>query len=159
MASSLFPDPLQLWRDAVTRLENDVNAMATGGMKSQEVARSLNQFSAVSMGMQQAFEKVIDGYLRRANLPSRKEVAELAEALQRIEGKIDRLLPVDALRAPVPRPARTRRPPGAAAPPEPAQEPVPAAAPVAAKPAATKPVPVKPAAAKRPSARRAKSKG
>lgn len=153
MASSLFPDPLQMWRDAVTRLENDVNAMATGGMKSQEVARSLNQFSAVALGMQQAFEKVVESYLRRANLPSRKEVAELAQALQRIEGKIDRLLPADALHAAAPRPARTRRPPGAVAPPEPAQEPVPAAA-----PAATKPVAAKPAAAKRPSARRTETK-
>lgn len=149
MPSSLFPDPLQMWRDAVTRLENDVNAMATGGMKSQEVARSLNQFSAVSLGMQQAFEKVVEGYLRRANLPSRKEVAELAEALQRIESKIDRLLPANALDAAAPRPARTRRPPGAATPPAPAQEPMPAAPPAATKPAA----------AKRRSARRAKTKG
>ncbi|MBS0316775.1 MAG: hypothetical protein JSR49_06590 [Proteobacteria bacterium] len=149
MPSSLFPDPLQMWRDAVTRLENDVNAMATGGMKSQEVARSLNQFSAVSLGMQQAFEKVVEGYLRRANLPSRKEVAELAHTLQRIESKIDRLLPANALDAAAPRPARTRRPPGAATPPAPAQEPVPAAPPAATKPAA----------AKRHSARRAKTKG
>jgi hypothetical protein len=125
MTSSLFPDPLQMWRDAVTRLENDVNALATDSMKSQEVARSLNQFSAVSLGMQQIFEKVVDGYLRRANLPSRKEVAELAQALERIEAKLDRLLPADALAAPERRPARTRRPPGAVA----AQEPAPPAAP------------------------------
>ena len=38
MASSLFPDPLQMWRDALTRLESDVNATVTGGMNSQEVA-------------------------------------------------------------------------------------------------------------------------
>jgi hypothetical protein len=73
--------------------------------------------------MQQMFEKVIDAYLRRANLPSRKEIAEVAESLRRIEDKLDRLLPADA---PVPRPARTRRPAGAA----PAQETAPAPPPL-----------------------------
>ncbi len=117
MASSLFPDPLQMWRDAVTRLENDVNALSTDSLKSQEVARSLHQFSSVSMGMQQMFEKVVEAYLRRANLPSRKEVAALAEQLQRIEDKLDRLLPQEA---PALRPARTRQPPAAAPEPAPA---------------------------------------
>src|SRR5690606_7578184 len=70
MASSLFPDPLQMWRDALTKLENDANAMAAGRMKTPEIMRSLQQATAVSAGMQQAFEKVVEGYLRRANLPS-----------------------------------------------------------------------------------------
>ena len=39
---------------------------------------------------------MIGGYLRRANLPSRKEVLELAESLRRIEDKLDRLLPADS---------------------------------------------------------------
>ncbi len=123
MASSLFLDPLQLWREAVSKLENDVNALATGSMKSQEVARSLQQFSTVSLGMQQVLEKAIEAYLRRANLPSRKELSEMAETLQRIEHKVDRLLPAEAL--PVPRPARTRRPQGAAPAPEAAAPPPP----------------------------------
>jgi hypothetical protein len=108
MASSIFPDPLQLWREAVTRLEQDVNALATGSLGSQEVSRSLHQFSTVSLGMQQMLEKLIERYLQKANLPSRKEVAELAESLRRIEDKLDRLLPAEAA---VPRPARTRKPP------------------------------------------------
>jgi len=111
MASSLFPDPLKLWRDAVTKLENDVNSLATGSLRSREVVRSLHQFSTLSQGMQQMLDKVIDGHLRRANLPSRREVAVLAESLQRIEDKLDRLLPADTA---APRPARTRRPPSAA---------------------------------------------
>src|SRR5688572_31823270 len=100
MSTSLFPDPLQMWRDAVTKLEGDVNSLTTGSMNSQEVVRSLHDFSAASLGMQQLFEKAIGAYLRRANLPSRKDVAELAQALQRIEDKLDRLLPADAVAAP-----------------------------------------------------------
>ena len=116
MASSFLVDPLQMWRDAVTKLESEVNSMATGSTKYDDVVRALHQFSTVSLGMEQLLEKVIGGYLRRANLPSRKEVLELAESLRRIEDKVDRLLPVEAVAAmPAPRPPRTRRPSPASA--------------------------------------------
>ena len=130
MSTSLIPDPLQMWRDAVTKLESNVNSLVTGSMESQEVVRSLHQFRTVSLGMEQAFEKAIGSYLARVNLPSRKDVSELAAALQRVEDKLDRLLPASAASA-VPRPPRTRRPqPEELAPPT-----VGAATPAAAKPA------------------------
>lgn len=124
MASSVFPDPFQIWREALSKLENNANAFAADSLKSQEVLQSLHQFSSVSLGMQQWFEKTVEEYLRRANLPSRKSVDELAVSLRRIEEKLDRLLPQEASAAPAPtpRPARTRRPPAAAAASEPAAE-------------------------------------
>ncbi|MFT3811807.1 MAG: poly(R)-hydroxyalkanoic acid synthase subunit PhaE [Acidovorax sp.] len=139
MASS-FPDPFQMWRDALTKLENDTNKLTTGAMHSPEVMRSLNQFATMNMGMQQVLEKVMDGYLRRANLPSRKEVADLADALQRIEAKLDQALghthtggsapTTPTAVAAAPRPARTRKPPTAAAlAPAAAPEPAPTPAP------------------------------
>ena len=110
MASTLIPDPLQMWRDALGQLETNVNSFVTGRMDSQEVVRSVHQLSTVSLGLQQAFEKAIGSYLARVNLPSRKDVSDLAAALQRVEDKLDRLLPASA--GPVtPRPPRTRRPP------------------------------------------------
>lgn len=120
MASSFLPDPLKLLRDALTKLENDANALATGSLRSQKLVRSLHQAAAVSQGLQQVLDKAIGAHLRRANLPSRADVVELAQALERIEGKLERLLSAQAPDAPASRPARTRRPPGAAAPaPEP----------------------------------------
>ena len=110
MATSLIPDPFQMWREALTKLEGNVNSLVTGGMDSQELMRSLHQLSNLSLGMQQAFEKAIGGYLARVNLPSRKDVSDLAAALQRVEDKLDRLLPASAAPA-APRPPRTRRPP------------------------------------------------
>jgi len=142
--ASLLPDPLQLWRDALTRLEGEVNAAATGTLQSQDVLRALHQYSTVSLGMQQLFEKALDSYLRRANLPSRKEVLELAESLRRIEDKLDSLVPKESASA-LPRPARTRRPPDAtgAATARPAAEPQPpSAAPPARKAPTRKPSPV-----------------
>jgi uncharacterized membrane protein YccC len=111
MTSSLIPDPLQMWREALTKLESNVNSLVTGGMDSQELVRSVHQLSSVSVGLQQAFEKAIGSYLAKVNLPSRKDVSELAAALQRIEDKLDRLLPASAAAPALPRPARTRRPP------------------------------------------------
>jgi len=175
MASSFLVDPLQLWRDAVTKLEGEVNSLATGSTKNEQIVSALHQFSSVTLGMEQLLEKVIGGYLRRANLPSRKEVLELAESLRRIEDKVDRLLPADAVIASgPPRPPRTRKP-AAALPleaPAPAEakasspstaihkDAAPAKAPAAAKaparartPPRTK-APTPPAAAKRPVSRR-----
>lgn len=111
MTSSLIPDPLQMWREALTKLESNVNSLVTGSMDSQEVMRSVHQLSTVSVGLQHAFEKAISSYLAKVNLPSRKDVSELAAALQRIEDKLDRLLPASAAAPALSRPARTRRPP------------------------------------------------
>ena len=111
MTSSLIPDPLQMWREALTKLESNVNSLVTGGMDSQEVMHSVHQLSTVSLGLQHAFEKAVGSYLAKINLPSRKDVSELAAALARIEDKLDRLLPASAAAPVLPRPARTRRPP------------------------------------------------
>lgn len=140
MASSVFPDPLQLWRDAIDQLEKDANALATQGIKSPELMRSLQQASGVSLGLQQAYERLLEAHLQRVNLPSRRQLDELAEVLERIEHKLDRLLPPETS---APRPARTRRPSGAAAP-----APVPAPAPARTR----TPAP----ASRKPAARRAR---
>ena len=110
MATSLIPDPFQLWREALTKLEGNANSLVTGSMDSQELVRTMHQLSTLSLNMQQAFEKAIGSYLARVNLPSRKDVGDLAAALQRVEDKLDRLLPAGAALA-APRPPRTRRPP------------------------------------------------
>lgn len=143
MASSLFPDPFQFWRETLTRLENQANGLATDSLRSQELVRSLHELSGATLSLQQMFDKGLGEYLRRANLPSRKDIAELSQALQRIESKLDRLLPAEALDAPR-RPARTRRPPGSAtaeaAAAKPAVEPAPEPAPAAAAAAPAKSV-------------------
>ena len=59
MASSFLVDPLQLWRDAVTKLEGEVNSLATGSAKNEQVVSALHQFSSVTLGMEQLLEKVI----------------------------------------------------------------------------------------------------
>jgi hypothetical protein len=110
MSNSLIPDPLQMWRKAIAKLEAGGNALANRAMDSNEFSSALNQMANLSLGMQQTFEKVLGTYLKKANLPSRAEIVELAQALQRIESKLDRLLPTEVTADQRPRPARTRVP-------------------------------------------------
>ena len=63
MASSLFPDPLQLLRNAVTKLETELNSALTGSSKSRQVVRSLNQLSSIALGLQQLVDKAVEAHL------------------------------------------------------------------------------------------------
>ena len=89
MTSSSTLDPFEMWRQVVTKLEGGINSMANSSMNSEQFTRALQQFSQVSTGMQQTFEKVLDGYFKALRLPSQKDIAALADRLQRLEDKID----------------------------------------------------------------------
>jgi len=102
-------DPFDMWRQAVTKLEESMNTLGTQSLKSGEVNGALLQYSQMSTQMQKVMEVMLGKYLKTVNLPSRKEVMELTQTLQRIEDKLDRLMPASE-QPQVPRPARTRRP-------------------------------------------------
>ncbi|MBS0425952.1 MAG: hypothetical protein JSR41_01545 [Proteobacteria bacterium] len=150
-------DPLNLWRDALGQWENRTNQVANQEMKSEDFARATNALLGMSLGLQQALGKANTALLKELNLPSRGELLELGERLQRIEdqlGQIARLLGAQhpaASPAPSAMPPRTRRPapPSAAAPPA---APLEAAAPPA--PARRRPAAKKPAATRRPATRK-----
>jgi hypothetical protein len=108
MASQARPDPFEMWRQALSKLESDMNALSNRGMNSDDFSRALQRFSGVALGMQHVLDKAVRTHLKALNLPSRNDIEQLAAALQRIEEKLDRLLP--APRPAGAKPARTRRP-------------------------------------------------
>lgn len=110
MAFSLLPDPLQLCRDAITRLENGINDFAARNMDSKEFSQAISRYTQVSLGVQFALEKSLACVLERLDLPSRGEVGELAAAVRRVEDKLDLLLVDTDKPVLAPRPPRTRRP-------------------------------------------------
>ena len=110
MTSSSNLDPFEMWRQVVTKLEGSINSMANNSMNSEQFTRALDQLSQVSTGMQQTFEKVLDGYFKTLRLPSQKDIAALADRLQRLEDKIDMLLPMEQREPLENRPLRTRQP-------------------------------------------------
>ena len=107
MATSQLTDPFQFWRDAVTKMEGEINTFVTNSLKNPEVAGQMQKAASVSNSLQQAVERLIENYLQRINIPSRKQVDELAKSLERIEAKLDELLPRREIGV---RPARTRKP-------------------------------------------------
>ncbi|NWL76528.1 hypothetical protein DM872_06650 [Pseudomonas taiwanensis] len=110
MANTKFPDPLQFCRDTLTKLENGINQFATRKMETVEFAETLSRFNKVSLGVQYTLDKSLACFFERLDLPSRTEVASLAAAVQRVEEKLERLLPDIPDEALVPRPPRTRIP-------------------------------------------------
>lgn len=100
----------------LTKLEAELNTLATGSLKHEPVVHALHRLTTLSLGVHRIVDKVIDDLLHRANLPTHQDVVELAEAMRRIEGQLDRLLAQAAPDDTAPRPARTRRPPPTQAP-------------------------------------------
>ncbi|MCY1390209.1 hypothetical protein D9M71_50240 [compost metagenome] len=111
-----LPDPLKLYREALTRFETGVNALATRNSDSKELGQVINRLSKVSLGIQHLSETSLEQLYKRIDLPSRAEIAALAAAVQRVEDKLDQLLPAPTNAAIAQRPPRTRRPAAEAAP-------------------------------------------
>lgn len=122
MAKSLIPDPLELLRQAVNRLEGRANSLAGHGLQIDPVVKGLHQLSSVALLLRQAGDLALDNFYKRLNLPTGREFAEMKATLKRLEDKVDSLLAAGAATNTVPRPARTRRPatetPAAAPPPK-----------------------------------------
>jgi hypothetical protein len=112
MASQPNTDPLDMWRQALSMLENNINALSNRGMNRDEFTQALQSSSAFALGMQQAVDKALRKHFKLLNLPSREDIDALAAALQRVEEKLDQLVAPPAPERP--KPARTRRPPGGA---------------------------------------------
>jgi hypothetical protein len=110
MARSLLPDPLELLRQAVNRLEGKANTLAGRGLEIDQVVKTLHQVTGLSLALRQAVEMALEGFYKRLNLPTGREFAEMSATLQRIEDKLDALhADTDATPARK-RPARTRQP-------------------------------------------------
>ena len=110
MAKSLLPDPLELLRQAVNRLEGKANTLAGRGLEIDQVVKTLHQVTGLSLALRQAVEMALEGFYKRLNLPTGREFAEMSATLQRIEDKLDALQAASDTAPARKRPARTRRP-------------------------------------------------
>ena len=113
MARNFLPDPLELLRQAVGRLDGRANNPASRGIEVDTVMKTLQQMSGLSLALRQAVEMAMEGAYKRLKLPTGNEFAEMKATLQRVEDKLDRLLAEQG--AASPRPARPRKPAAAPA--------------------------------------------
>jgi hypothetical protein len=102
MAKSFLPDPLELLRQVVNRLDGRASEV-------DPVIKTVQQMSGLSLVLRQAVEMAIANAYKRLKLPSSRDFAEVQATLQRLEDKLDRLLAAQAAAAP-----RARKPAAAA---------------------------------------------
>jgi len=116
-------DPAQVWQTMLGELEKNFNSMANQVMGSEQFSKVTHQLTGASVGAQKTVGDLMERYLVGMNLPSRSQMANMAERLQSIEGQLNEIKallyrvhsgtasPGDAS-APA-KPPRTKRPPSA----------------------------------------------
>ena len=113
-------DPAVIWQTMLGEMEKGFNSFANQAMTSPEFSKVMNQVGGVSAGAQKQLGELMEKYLLAMNLPSRAQMAGMAERLQSIEGQLNEIkamlhqvhhnsLAPDGSGAP--RPPRTKRPP------------------------------------------------
>ena len=114
-------DPAVIWQTMLGEMEKGFNSFANQAMASPEFSKVMNQVGGVSAGAQKQLGELMEKYLLAMNLPSRAQMAGMAERLQSIEGQLNEIkamlhqvhhnsLAPDG-NAGAPRPPRTKRPP------------------------------------------------
>jgi len=111
-------DPFALWREWVTASEHQLNRMFNDMMGTEQFARASGSWVEAWTMFQQSMNEGAQRYFQLVNLPTRNDLADVAERLSAVE---ERLLRIETLLAqamgreqaagPASRPARTRRPP------------------------------------------------
>ena len=114
-------DPVAMWQNMIGEMEKGFNSFANQAMASPEFSKVMNQVGGVSAGAQKQLGELMEKYLLAMNLPSRAQMAGMAERLQSIEGQLNEikamlhqvhhnsLSPESGLGTA--RPPRTKRPP------------------------------------------------
>lgn len=85
------PDVLQLWREWLTQSERQFNALFNQGMNTDAFARSFGGYVEMNAQFQRLIAEGMQRYLSFVNMPSRKDVLELADTLRSIDERLTRI--------------------------------------------------------------------
>lgn len=109
----LLLDPVEIWRQALTQFEQQANALGNQWMRSPDFTKAMHKLSLGSQQYRTIVTDVLTWYLKACNLPSRKDLEALAEALRTIDDKLEQLLSEAEHTPQAPRPSRARQQPSA----------------------------------------------
>ena len=84
-------DPAVIWQTMLGEMEKGFNSFANQAMASPEFSKAMNQVGGVSAGAQKQLGELMEKYLLAMNLPSRAQMAGMAERLQSIEGQLNEI--------------------------------------------------------------------
>ncbi len=111
-------DPIAIWQTMIGEMEKGFNAFADRAMASSEFGKA----GGAAAGAQQRLD-LMEKYLVKLNMPSRSQMAGIADRLQSIEGQLGEIKTLlrqmqktgatsEAGSKAMPRPPRSKRPPG-----------------------------------------------
>ena len=123
-ANGQAQDVVQLWREWLTLSERQFNSFFNEVMGSDQFARSAAGYMETFAASQRLMAQGMERYLSFVNIPSRNDIASLAETLQSIETRLAQIEETLQLAAeavdgseagppPQEEPKRTRQPAGA----------------------------------------------
>ena len=105
-------DPAAAWQKMISRWEQEINSWSGKITESQQFGKVMSQATKMQIMAQRSFNDHMEKLLKSLNLPSKTEIEEISERLDRIEEVLERLTLTlgPAKEAPVPSPRRTRKP-------------------------------------------------
>jgi hypothetical protein len=118
-------DPLSSWREWMSQSETRLNALFNEVMATDGYSRVIGTLTKVFVSMQKNMGESMERYFTALSLPTRSDVIDLGKRLSLIESRLAAIeaelgrlagpaaLDLNGDSAPsVPRPPRTKRPPG-----------------------------------------------
>jgi hypothetical protein len=115
-----FSDPLAMWREALSKLEANVNTISMTTMETEQFSKAINQVASASTNAMASLNVFMERYLAMMNLPSANQLKEIAARLGALESGFSelnrQLQDADRISRPPgidqsPRPPRTRQAP------------------------------------------------
>ena len=85
------PDLGETFRELVTTWERDFNAFANQLMGTESFSRAMNSAQKSTLGVQQMFSDAMARHFAAMNLPSRQDIVHLAETLQEVVRRLERI--------------------------------------------------------------------
>lgn len=112
--SSTPPDPMAMFRDAVTQWEKMANEWGGQFLNRPETAQAMHGATSAALKVQQGAHEAMAKLLAAANMPSKGDVEALAARLAAIEASLARIeahiAAPSAAASPQHKPKRTRTP-------------------------------------------------
>ena len=91
MAEKTLLDPFSLWKSMYDQTEKNMNEVIHETLKTEAFSEWLGQVQNSYLQYQQLVQKSTEEYLKQVNMPSREEVASLANLIINVEEKIDNI--------------------------------------------------------------------
>lgn len=116
MAKNDF-DPVRAWQDIVQKWEVEINEWSAKLTESEQFSAMMGQATKMNLVAQRAWAEQMESMLQALNLPSKSQIENITERLDRIEDNIERIrLAADKPAEPEAssariEPKRTRKPP------------------------------------------------